>query len=102
LNVDIFAIRKASDGKMIAPLGSQPFNLAAGEVVQAMVVIQNKNIGHSLVPEVRDLYEAWVEFHGDRLGWQRDLPQRLSSSRMGCWTARTQLHQSPSQYRGVL
>jgi tetratricopeptide (TPR) repeat protein len=27
-----------------------------------MVVVQNKNIGHSLVPEVRDLYEAWVEF----------------------------------------
>jgi tetratricopeptide (TPR) repeat protein len=25
-------------------------------------VIQNKNIGHSLIPEVRDLYEAWVEF----------------------------------------
>ena len=62
LNVDIFAIRKASDGKMIAPLGSQPFTLAAGEVVQAMVVIQNKNIGHSLIPEVRDLYEAWAEF----------------------------------------
>ena len=62
LNVDIFAIRKGSDGKMIAPLGTQPFNLAAGEVVQTMVVIQNKNIGHSLVPEVRDLYEAWVEF----------------------------------------
>lgn len=62
LNVDIFAIRKGSDGKMIAPLGAQPFTLAAGEVVQAMVVIQNKNIGHSLIPEVRDLYEAWVEF----------------------------------------
>jgi Flp pilus assembly protein TadD len=62
LNVDIFAIRKGSDGKMIAPLGTQPFKLSAGEVVQAMVVIQNKNIGHSLVPEVRDLYEAWVEF----------------------------------------
>jgi Flp pilus assembly protein TadD len=27
-----------------------------------MVVIQNKDIGHSLVPEVRDLYEPWVEF----------------------------------------
>ncbi len=27
-----------------------------------MVVVQNKNIGHSLIPEVRDLYEAWVEF----------------------------------------
>ena len=30
--------------------------------MQALVVIQNKNIGHSLIPEVRDLYEAWVEF----------------------------------------
>ena len=25
-------------------------------------MVQNKNIGHSLIPEVRDLYEAWVEF----------------------------------------
>jgi Flp pilus assembly protein TadD len=31
-------------------------------MVEALVVIQNKNIGHSLIPEVRDLYEAWVEF----------------------------------------
>jgi hypothetical protein len=62
LNVDLFAIRRKSDGAMIAPLGTQPFTLKAGEVVQAMVVIQNKNIGHSLIPEVRDLYEAWVEF----------------------------------------
>jgi len=62
LNVDLFAIRKASDGRMIAPLGSQAFNLAPGEAVETMVVIQNKNIGHSLIPEVRDLYEAWVEF----------------------------------------
>ena len=62
LNVDIFAIRKTGKGKMIAPLGSVPYSLAAGDTVQTMVVIQNKNIGHSLVPEVRDLYEAWVEF----------------------------------------
>ena len=32
------------------------------ELVEAYVVIQNKNIGHSLIPEVRDLYEAWVQF----------------------------------------
>jgi len=62
LNVDIFSIRKASDGKLIAPLGSQSFTLAKGETVEVTVVIQNKNIGHSLVPEVRDLYEAWTEF----------------------------------------
>ncbi len=62
LNVDLFAIRKANDDRMIAPLGSAPFKLRAGEVIQVLAVIQNKNIGHSLIPEVRDLYEAWVEF----------------------------------------
>jgi tetratricopeptide (TPR) repeat protein len=62
LNVDIFALQKAGDDKIIAPLGSVPFSLKPNEVVQALVVIQNKNIGHSLIPEVRDLYEAWVEF----------------------------------------
>ena len=54
LNVDLFAIRKTNDDKLIAPLGSTAFNLAPNDVVQAMVVIQNKNIGHSLIPEVRD------------------------------------------------
>ncbi|HVN05774.1 MAG TPA: tetratricopeptide repeat protein [Bryobacteraceae bacterium] len=62
LNVDLFGIRKAGDSAMAAPLGSTAFHLAPGDVVQMMVVIQNKNIGHSLVPEVRDLYEPWVEF----------------------------------------
>ena len=62
LNVDLFAIKKAGEDGMIAPLGSAPFKLAPDDTVQMMVVIQNKNIGHSLVPEVRDLYEPWVEF----------------------------------------
>jgi lipoprotein NlpI len=62
LNVDLFALRKESSNEMIAPLGSTPFTLAPQEKVQVMVVIQNKNIGHSLIPEVRDLYEGWVEF----------------------------------------
>ncbi len=71
LNVDLFAIKKVdpwaventaySDG-LIAPLGSVPFQLKTNDTVEAMVVVQNKNIGHSLIPEVRDLYEAWVEF----------------------------------------
>ena len=61
LNVDIFALKKAGDDKLIAPLGSVPFQLAPNDVVQAYVVVQNKNIGHSLIPEVRDLYEAWVD-----------------------------------------
>ena len=62
LNVDLFALRLGSSGSMIAPLGSTPFTLKQGEMVEAYVVVQNKNIGHSLIPEVRDLYEAWMQF----------------------------------------
>jgi tetratricopeptide (TPR) repeat protein len=62
LNVDIVALKKPGEDQMIAPLGSVPFHLEPNSVVEALVVIQNKNIGHSLIPEVRDLYEAWVEF----------------------------------------
>ena len=62
LNVDLFALRKAKEAKLIAPLGSVPFQLSPGDDVETYVVVQNKNIGHSLIPEVRDLYEAWVEF----------------------------------------
>jgi Tfp pilus assembly protein PilF len=62
LNVDIFALKIAGSDKLIAPLGSVPFVLKPSDEVEADVVIQNKNIGHSLVPEVRDLFQAWVEF----------------------------------------
>jgi tetratricopeptide (TPR) repeat protein len=62
LNVDIFALRKQADDRLIAPLGRARFSLAPSDVVETYVVIQSKNIGHSLIPEIRDLYEAWVEF----------------------------------------
>jgi tetratricopeptide (TPR) repeat protein len=62
LNVDIFGLKIANSEKLIAPLGTVPYKLAPSDVVEAYVVVQNKNIGHSLIPEVRDLYEAWVEF----------------------------------------
>jgi cytochrome c-type biogenesis protein CcmH/NrfG len=62
LNVDLFGLQIGGGPALIAPLGTVPFTLHAGEPVEALVVIQNKNIGHSLVPEVRDLYEAWVQF----------------------------------------
>jgi len=71
LNVDLFGIKKVdpltvaskpdSDG-LVAPLGSVRFTLKPNDTIEAMVVVQNKNIGHSLIPEVRDLNEAWVEF----------------------------------------
>jgi Tfp pilus assembly protein PilF len=62
LNVDLFALKIGDSDSLIAPLGSTPFTLKAGDVVEAFVVVQNKGIGHSLIPEVRDLYEAWTQF----------------------------------------
>ena len=62
LNVDIFGIKKANEEQVKGPLGSVPIHIDPNDILDAYVVIQNKNIGHSLIPEVRDLYEAWVEF----------------------------------------
>ena len=64
LGVDIFAIRRESNKKeeFIAPLNRSNFTIAGGDVLTAEVVITNKNIGHSFPPELRDFYEAFVEF----------------------------------------
>lgn len=62
LNVDIFGLKIGSNDKLVAPLGTVPFPVHAGDDLEVWIVIQNKNIGHSLIPEVRDLYEAWVQF----------------------------------------
>ena len=64
LNLDIFALTKLDSGKerLVAPLDRQNLTLLAGETVTVGVVIQNKKIGHNLVPEQRDFYECWVEF----------------------------------------
>jgi len=67
-NVDIFGIEKegaaatTSDQVLVAPLGLTSFSLVPGETLVADVVIQNKGIGHSFIPEQRDFYEAWVDF----------------------------------------
>ena len=67
-NVDLFAIERgvqsdSSNGSgMIAPLGPTAFTVKAGEVLTADVVIQNKGIAHSHVPEQRDMFESWVDF----------------------------------------
>ena len=72
-NVDLFALEHdgASQGpaqgatsdasKLIAPLGLAKFNVAPGEKLIVNVVIQNKGIAHSHVPEQRDMYESWVD-----------------------------------------
>jgi tetratricopeptide (TPR) repeat protein len=65
-NVDIFGLEAdaptGAEPKLIAPLGLTQFHLDAGQRVTVSVVIQNKGIAHSFVPEQRDMYEAWVDF----------------------------------------
>jgi Tfp pilus assembly protein PilF len=62
LNVDIFALKKPNSEALIAPLGLKSFRVEPDSDAQVFVVIQNKGMGHSLIPEQRDMYEAWVEF----------------------------------------
>ena len=67
-NVDIFAFEKENaaatdtNNVLVAPLGLSHYAIAAGEALTADVVIQNKGIAHSHVPEQRDFYESWVNF----------------------------------------
>jgi hypothetical protein len=37
-------------------------DIVADEKITADIVIQNKSIAHSHVPEQRDMYESWVSF----------------------------------------
>ncbi len=76
LNVDIFALEKeppsatspsddnsaSANTTLIAPLGNIPFSVSPNETIIADVVIQNKGIAHSYIPEQRDFYESWVAF----------------------------------------
>jgi tetratricopeptide (TPR) repeat protein len=67
-NVDIFALEhgetadNVSSKDLAAPLGMTTFAATPGEILTADVVIQNKGIAHSHVPEQRDIYESWVAF----------------------------------------
>jgi tetratricopeptide (TPR) repeat protein len=67
LGIDIFGLQKNGQtisvgSKLVAPLGAEDFRLAAGDDVTVAIVIQNKKIGHSYVPEQRDFYESWLQF----------------------------------------
>ena len=66
LGIDIFALRRQSSDKQpeefIAPINRSKFTVTAGDTMTADVVVTNKNIGHSFPPELRDFYEAYIEF----------------------------------------
>ncbi len=66
MGIDIFALHVKSESKskekLIAPLNRKNFKIKEGDTLTADVIITNKNIGHSFPPELRDFYEAYVEF----------------------------------------
>ncbi|HWS87598.1 MAG TPA: tetratricopeptide repeat protein [Pyrinomonadaceae bacterium] len=65
VGVDIFALRREATGERVMALAVGATNyapLVPGEEVTAEVVVSNRKAAHSLPPEVRDLYELWVEF----------------------------------------
>lgn len=66
LGIDIFSLRLKSSGvsaeEFVAPLNRSSFTVKAADRITAEVVVTNKNIGHSFPPELRDFYEAYVEF----------------------------------------
>jgi Flp pilus assembly protein TadD len=65
VNIDIFTVKNETTGALITQLQPETVNnlpARPGEAVTAEVVVSNRLIGHSFAPEVRDLYEIWVEF----------------------------------------
>lgn len=63
LTVDIFALRREPTGSVVAPLSVEnTIDLLPGEEVTAEVVIFNRKAAHTFPPELRDMYEPWVEF----------------------------------------
>ncbi len=66
VGIDIFALHQQKNTKdkqkLIAPLNRKNFTIEKGDILTADVIITNKNIGHSFPPELRDFYEAFIEF----------------------------------------
>lgn len=65
LSVDIFGLRDEGTGRLTGPLDQAAANRVAlqpGAEVTAEVVVFNRKAAHSFPPELRDMYEPWVEF----------------------------------------
>jgi len=64
ISVDIFALRYPSDDpcKLMAPIESVGVGLLSGERATVDVVVANKGVGHAFPAELRDIFEAWLEF----------------------------------------
>jgi Flp pilus assembly protein TadD len=65
ISLDIFALKSEATGQTYTALEQStenPLPLRPGEEVTAEVVVFNRKAAHSFPPELRDMYEPWVEF----------------------------------------
>ena len=63
ISVDIFALHRPTTDPpaVIAPIQDST-TVNAGQKVSVDVVLANRGVGHSFPAELRDMFEAWVEF----------------------------------------
>jgi tetratricopeptide (TPR) repeat protein len=64
VGLDFVAVTRKHKGKTLQSIliDGGPLRITPGDEITVDLVIQNRGIGHSLVPEQRDFYESWVEF----------------------------------------
>lgn len=65
LSVDIFSVKNEATGEQSDALSQKSENkigLSGEHEITAEVVVFNRRAAHSFPPELRDLYEPWVEF----------------------------------------
>lgn len=71
VSVDIFALnsQNASQSGIVAPLENTT-RVLAGQTVSVDVVVANRGVGHTFPAELRDMFEAWLEFEATDAGGQ--------------------------------
>ena len=63
VSVDIFALSaRTSDGHEVFERLDGAATVAPGQSVSVDVVVANRGVGHSFPAELRDMFEAWLEF----------------------------------------
>lgn len=63
VDVDLFAVTNQRTGVRLAPLDREDnvFEIAPGDSLTVEAIVASDGIGHSFPPELRDLFETWVE-----------------------------------------
>jgi tetratricopeptide (TPR) repeat protein len=63
ISVDIFALsNQTSDGREVVTRLDGAATVSPGKSVSVDVVVANRGVGHSFPAELRDMFEAWLEF----------------------------------------